>query len=88
MNFKLEILANVEFWVYKIRQQTAHKITKFHSHFRLKSKREGKNREFLRAITAEILKNSQPTKINRALPLIMDFILNGKDLENWSDGIA
>ena len=33
-------------------------------------------------------KNSQPTKINRTLPLIMHFILNGKDQEDRGGGIA
>ena len=43
MNFKLEILANFEFFGYQICQQTVHNITKFHSHFQLKSKQEGTN---------------------------------------------
>ena len=45
MNFKLEILGNFEFSGYQICQQTVHKITKFHSHFQLKSKREGRNND-------------------------------------------
>ena len=38
MNFKLDILDNFEFLGYQICQQTVHKITKFQSHFLLKSK--------------------------------------------------
>ena len=33
-------------WRYQICQQTVHKINKFHSHFQLKSKQEGRNNEF------------------------------------------
>ena len=46
MNVKLEIFANfLNFWEYRT-EQTAHKITKFHSHFELKSTLEGRNNEF------------------------------------------
>ena len=47
INFKLEILGNLEFLGYPICQQTVHKITKFISHFKLKSKWEGKTSYFL-----------------------------------------
>ena len=39
INFKLEILTKFEFWGVSNCQQTVYKITKFHSHFQLKSKR-------------------------------------------------
>ena len=39
MNFKLEISTNFEFLGNQICQRTFHKITEFHSHFQLKSKR-------------------------------------------------
>ena len=39
---------------YQICQQTVHRITKFRSHFQLKSKSEDINNEFWRAISSEI----------------------------------
>ena len=47
---------------YQICQQTVHKITKFHSHFQLKSKRDYRNNEFQREISLEI---SQELSINK-----------------------
>ena len=40
--FETKNLANSKFLGYQICQQTVHKIVKFHPHFELKSKREGK----------------------------------------------
>ena len=42
MNFKIDILANFELLGYQIFQQTLHEISKFHLHFQLKSKPNGK----------------------------------------------
>ena len=44
--FQARNLSNFEFWGYQICQQAVHEITKFHPHFQLKSKQEGKNNEF------------------------------------------
>ena len=62
----------------KIYQQPVHKITTFHSHFQPESKQVGRNSEFQQAISSRSEKNSQPTKINGTLLLIMDFIPNEK----------
>ena len=68
MNFRLEILANFEFWGYQICRQTVHEITKFHSRFLLKSKREGKNSEFLEIIGSETSEklSTNKNKLNAA----------------------
>ena len=46
MNFTEEILANFELLGASNLSKTVNKITKFHSHFQLKSKREGKTSYF------------------------------------------
>ena len=68
MNFNLEILVNFDFFFfgggggYQICQQTVHKIAKFHSHFQLKSTWEGRNNEFKRALSSEILEELSKNK--------------------------
>ena len=64
MNFKLEILTNFEFWGYQICQQTVHEITKFYSHFQLKSKWEDKTSYFLARNKVKISKRSSKNKNN------------------------
>ena len=44
--FHARNFGQLDFWGYQICQQTVHKITKFHSHFQLKSKREGTSNGF------------------------------------------
>ena len=48
--------------------QTVHKITKFHSHFQLKSKREGRNNEFWQAVSSGISEelSTSNNKLNTA----------------------
>ena len=46
LNDKTEILANFEFLLYQICQETAEKIATFHSLFQIRSKQEGRNNEF------------------------------------------
>ena len=65
MNFKLETLPNFEFLNFQICQQTVHRITKFHSHFQLKSKWEGKTSYFYQEINSESQDNYQRTEINQ-----------------------
>ena len=67
---------------------TVHKINRFHAHFQLKSIQKVEIKSFSEQLVQRSKKNSQPTKINWTLSLIMDFILNGKDQENRSGGIA
>ena len=64
MNFKLETLANFDFLGVSNLSTFVHKITKFYSHFRLKSKRESRNYEFCEESVQRPQKNSQATKIN------------------------
>ena len=46
MSFMLKVLADEFLEVSNLSEQTVHKIAKFHSRLRLKSKREGKNKKF------------------------------------------
>ena len=64
INFKLEILAKFEFLGNQIHQQTVHETDKFHSHFQLKSKREGRNNKFYRAMSLEISEELSANKIS------------------------
>ena len=64
MNFKLEMLPNFEFLGYQVYQDTVHKITKFHSHFQLKSKWEDKTNTFLPRNKFKISKQSSKNTNN------------------------
>ena len=63
MAFSTEILnlkfwQTSKFWEYQICQQTVHKITKFYSHFQVKSKRLSTSNEFNMQLVQRSQKNS------------------------------
>ena len=60
---------------YRICQQIVHKITKFHPHLQLKSKRKGKTSHFSKKLIQKSQNNYQRTKINQQLLVSIDFII-------------
>ena len=70
INFKLEILANFEVWERQSCQRTVHRITKFHSHFQLKSEREGKTGYVWQGIHSNI---SKQLLKNKNISIIVSF---------------
>ena len=65
MNFKIEILANFEFFGWQICQQTVHKIFTFYSHIQLKSTREGKTSYIQQEINSKSFKTIIKEKIDQ-----------------------
>ena len=65
MNVKLEIWPTLNFGGIRfVNKLTVHKMTKFHLHFQLKSKREGRNNEFYQAVSSEISEKLSTNKNN------------------------
>ena len=85
MNFKREILANFEFWGYQICQQTVNEITKFHSHFQLKSKQEPKVKitSFSGQLVQISQKDSQPTKNKLMIAFDNGILFQMEEVERW-----
>ena len=79
MNFNLEILTNLEFGSIKFVNKLFIKLLYFIHIFNQKQDGKADMTSFSKQLVQRSQKNSQPTKINWTLPLVMDFNLNGKD---------